>query len=39
MLWGVSVYRLNPKGTRSEALDPHQRILLVDDADALRRLM
>ncbi|HTE85710.1 MAG TPA: response regulator [Dehalococcoidia bacterium] len=36
---GVSVYRLNPKGTRTESPDPHQRILVVDDADALRNLM
>jgi CheY-like chemotaxis protein len=36
---GVSIYRLNPKGVRTEELDPHQRILVVDDADALRRLM
>jgi len=36
---GVSVYQLNPKGVRTEALDPHQRILVVDDADALRRTM
>jgi CheY-like chemotaxis protein len=36
---GVSVYQLNPKGIRTDALDPQQRILVVDDADALRRLM
>jgi two-component system response regulator VicR len=36
---GVSIYRLNPKGVRTDALDPHRRILVVDDADALRRLM
>jgi len=36
---GVSVYRLNPKGERTEGLNPHERILLVDDADALRALM
>jgi CheY-like chemotaxis protein len=36
---GVSVYHLNPKGVRTDALDPHRRILVVDDADALRRLM
>jgi CheY-like chemotaxis protein len=35
----VSVYRLNPKGERTEGLHPHERILLVDDADALRALM
>ncbi|HTE85807.1 MAG TPA: response regulator [Dehalococcoidia bacterium] len=36
---GVSIYRLNPKGVRTDELGPHQRILVVDDADALRRLM
>jgi CheY-like chemotaxis protein len=36
---GVGVYRLNPKGVRTESPSPHQRILLVDDADALRRMM
>ena len=36
---GIGVYRLNPKGVRTDELDPHQRILVVDDADALRRLM
>jgi CheY-like chemotaxis protein len=36
---GVGVYRLNPKGERTEGLHPHGRILLVDDADALRRLL
>jgi len=33
------IYRLNPKGLRTDELGPHQRILVVDDADALRRLM
>jgi CheY-like chemotaxis protein len=36
---GVCVYRLNPKGVRSEPAEPHERILLVDDASALRRVM
>lgn len=36
---GVSVYRLNPKGIRTEGVDLHERILVVDDADALRRLI
>jgi CheY-like chemotaxis protein len=36
---GVAVYRLNPKGVRTESPPPQQRILVVDDADALRRLM
>jgi len=36
---GMGAYRLNPKGTRTESTNPHQRTLVVDDADALRNLM
>ena len=35
----LAVYRLNPKGVRTEASPTRKRLLVVDDADALRRLM
>jgi CheY-like chemotaxis protein len=35
----LAVFRLNPKGVRTEASDPHHRILLVDDDAPLRRLL
>jgi PleD family two-component response regulator len=36
---GVAVYRLNPKGVRTELQPAHQRVLVVDDAVGLRHLM
>ena len=35
----LAVYRLNPKGVRTEAGAPHQRILLIEDDLAVQELM
>ena len=36
---GVTVYRLQPKAVPPDALDPHERILVVEDELMLRELM
>jgi CheY-like chemotaxis protein len=36
---GLSVYRLNPKGVRTESGEPQPRMLVVDGTVALRNLM
>jgi CheY-like chemotaxis protein len=35
----VAVYRLNPKGVRTEAGEPQRRILLIEDDAAVQELM
>lgn len=36
---GVSVYRLNPKGVRTEEGAPRQRVLVIDDTVDMQELM
>jgi CheY-like chemotaxis protein len=36
---GLGLYRINPKGVRTEATGAHQRILVVEDTEAVRDLV